>query len=222
MSDLRYLTLPNGNQIPSVGLGTYAPRNTDKEISEAIRNAVKVGYRHFDCAALYMNEKVIGEALNKAMNDGLVKREELFITSKLWDTFHRPDLVRTALKTTLQDLKLEYLDLYLIHWPVSFLEDAGPFPKDDDGVMICSDVDYVDTWKSLEECVKEGLVRNIGISNFNSKQVQRVLDMCSIKPCTNQVEVNVHFANSKLIEFCHRNGITVTSYCPLGSPDNKQ
>lgn len=119
-----------------------------------------------------------------------MKRQDLFITSKLWNTFHRPDLVEPAIKKTLADLGLEYLDLYLIHWPISYKEGDGLFPKNPDDTLIMSNADYVDTWKSMESLVSKGLTKNIGVSNFNSEQLERLLKNCTIKPVTNQVTIN--------------------------------
>lgn len=117
-----------------------------------------------------------------------MKREDLFITSKLWNTFHRPDLVEPAIKQSLADFGLEYIDLYLIHWPVGYKEDKGAlFPTTPEGAIILSDVDYVDTWKAMEDVLAKGLTKNIGVSNFNSEQITRILENASVKPVTNQV-----------------------------------
>ncbi|KAK3104113.1 hypothetical protein FSP39_024519 [Pinctada imbricata] len=215
------LKLPSGSTLPAVGLGTYAPKHTENEVFEAVRSAIRNGYRHFDCAAIYRNEQAVGQGIKKVIVEGKVTREDLFITSKLWNTCHRPDLVRTSLKKSLQDLGLKYLDLYLIHWPLGYFEGGEFHPRDETGKVKFSDVDYLDTWKALEDCVDEGLVKNIGLSNFNSQQIQRILDNCRIKPCTNQVEVHPHFSNEKLINFCQQKDIVVTAYAPLGSPGNE-
>lgn len=146
-------------------------------------------------------------------------REDLFITSKLWNTAHRSDCVIPALKKTLQNLKTSYLDLYLIHWPMAYKEGDDLFPKDADDKVIFSDVDYVDTWKSLEKAVDQGLVKSIGVSNFNAAQTQRVLDTCRIKPVTNQIECHPYLTQQKLTAFLKQNDILVTAYSPLGSPN---
>lgn len=147
------------------------------------------------------------------------RREDLFITSKLWNTAHRPDCVIPALKKSLQNLKTSYLDLYLIHWPMAYKEGDDLFPKDENDKVIFSDVDYVDTWKSMEQAVDEGLVKSIGISNFNAVQTQRVLDSCRIKPVTNQIECHPYLTQQKLSAFLQKNDILVTAYSPLGSPN---
>lgn len=156
-------------------------------MGQAVKDAIDVGYRHIDCAMLYGNEKEIGEAIREKINDGTVKREDLFIVTKLWNTFHEKEQVVPTCKKSLENFGLDYIDLYLIHWPVA-LKLIGPFNirlpfKDAHGY----DYDYVDTWKGMEECVRLGLTKSIGLSNFNSQQVQRVLDAATIKPVMNQV-----------------------------------
>lgn len=184
-----------------------------------MKTAIEVGYRHIDCAFVYGNEKEVGAAISSKIADGTVKREDLFITSKLWNTFHRPDLVKGALLKSLENLNLTYLDLYLVHWPQAYKEEGELFPKDADDKIAFSDVDYVDTWKALEPLVGEGLVRSIGISNFNSKQVARLLEHASIVPVTNQIECHPYLNQRRLKDFCEARKITITAYSPLGSPD---
>lgn len=131
-----------------------------------------MGYRHIDCAFVYGNEQEVGDGLAAKIADGTVKRDDVFVTSKLWNTFHRADLVRPALEKSLQNLRLKQLDLYLIHWPMGYKEDGDIFPTDADGKTLFSDTDYVETWKAMEECLKAGLTRSIGLSNFNIRQVE--------------------------------------------------
>ncbi|KOB75236.1 Aldo-keto reductase [Operophtera brumata] len=189
------------------------------EVTQAVKDAIDVGYRHIDCAHIYLNEPEVGAALTEKFSQGVVKsklpmlfsvdREDIFITSKLWCTFHHPDLVEGALKTTLKNLGLEYLDLYLIHWPQAYKARDDLFPKDAEDKVIPSPVDIVDTWKAMEPLVAKGLVRSIGLSNFNKQQIERVLAAAAVKPVVLQ----------KLFDYCKAQDIAVTAYSPLGSPD---
>ncbi|KAL0272490.1 UNVERIFIED_CONTAM: hypothetical protein PYX00_005435 [Menopon gallinae] len=198
--------LSNGQRIPILGLGTW--KSKPNEVTEAVKYAIDIGYRHFDCAFIYQNEKEVGAGLSSKFKEGVVKREDVWVTSKLWNTYHEPHLVEVGLRKTLSNLQLEYLDLFLIHWP-----------HDRDGNTIYSDVDYVDTWKAMEECVRKGLTKSIGLSNFNSEQVERVMKAATIKPVVNQVECHPYLTQKKLRAFCEERGIQLTAYSPLGSPD---
>ncbi|KAL0270909.1 UNVERIFIED_CONTAM: hypothetical protein PYX00_008179 [Menopon gallinae] len=198
--------LNNGLEIPVLGLGTW--KSKPGEVTKAVEDAIDVGYRHIDCAHVYQNEQEVGIGLKNKIKSGAVKREDLWITSKLWNTFHLPHLVEPALKVTLENLGLEYLDLYLIHWP-----------QDENGKTLYSSADFTETWKAMEACVQKGLTRSIGLSNFNSQQLQRVLDTCTIKPVTNQIECHPYLNQRKMSEFCKKYDILITAYSPLGSPD---
>lgn len=157
-------------------------------VQKAVKEAIKSGYRLIDCAFIYGNEKEIGDAIQECISEKIVTREELFITTKLWNTFHRPDLVIPTCKMQLDNLKLDYVDLYLIHWPFGYKENSTElFPVDENGKVCGSDVDYIDTWKQMEKCVHSGLAKSIGLSNFNSEQINRLLSLASIKPVMNQV-----------------------------------
>ncbi|XP_050080787.1 aldo-keto reductase family 1 member B1-like [Anopheles maculipalpis] len=207
----------NGASVPVLGLGTW--NSPPGQVTQAVRDAILVGYRHIDCAHVYENEHEVGAGIAAKIDKGYVKREDLFVTSKLWNTFHRPDLVQSALKVTLRNLNLKYLDLYLIHWPQAYREGDELFPLRPDGKRVhFSDVDYVNTWPEMERLVDAGLVRNIGLSNFNVKQVQRILDVARIAPVTNQIECHPYLHQDELREFCNEQEIIITAYSPLGSP----
>lgn len=145
-------------------------------------------------------------------------REDVYLTSKLWNTFHRPDLVRDSLKESLRRLKTNYIDLYLIHWPQGYREGDELFPKNEKDETLFSTVDYIDTWKELEKAVDDGLVKSIGLSNFNKAQVERILSIARHKPVMNQIECHPYLAQHKLIPFLHSVGVQATAYSPLGSP----
>ncbi|XP_070559211.1 aldo-keto reductase 1B-like [Ptychodera flava] len=208
------LTLQDGHRIPQIGLGTW--KCSPDETEAVVMAALDAGYRHIDCAFIYGNEVGVGNAMKGKLDGGSLSREDMFVTSKLWNTYHGKDDVKSGFLRSLESLQLEYLDLFLIHTPVAYQRGDQIFPKGDDGYPIFADVDYIETWKGMECLVEEGLVRSIGLSNFNEKQIRRVLEVATIKPVINQIEVNPYFTNTALIEFCKSKNITVVAYSPLG------
>lgn len=211
------MPLRTGNAIPQVGLGTW---KADKpgETYAAVRSAIKIGYRHFDCAPGYGNEKEIGNALSDAMNEGEVTREDLFITSKLWNAHHYPEDVLPSLETTLADLKLDYIDLYLMHWPVALHKHVG-FPEKGDDFVSLEDLPLEVTWKAMEEAVELNLVKALGVSNFSAKKLDLIESSSTFKPVMNQVEMHPYLQQQALVDYCQSKGILVTAYAPLGSGD---
>jgi len=206
--------LCNGLKMPILGLGTW--KSKPGEVAAAVEHAIKVGYRHIDCAAVYGNEPEVGAGIKAAG----ATRSDLFITSKLWNTKHHPDDVEAACRQTLADLGLDYLDLYLIHWPLAFERGDNKFPKNDDGtVRYDTTVSPTETWLAMEKLVEKGLVKSIGVSNFNSEQIADIISKGKIKPVTNQVECHPYLNQSRLLAFCKERDITLTAYSPLGSPD---
>ncbi|XP_048774354.2 aldo-keto reductase family 1 member B7-like [Ostrea edulis] len=216
------IPLPGTRGYPKIGLGTFTifeKTGSNDEVKAAVRYAIDCGYRSIDCAFAYQNETSVGQAVNEKINEGVVKREDLFITTKLWDTHHNPANIRENFLKSLRSLNCGYVDLYLIHWPFGFEDGDVCFPRGDDGKVKFSDHDYMDVWKGMEKLVDEGLVKSIGLSNFNKSQIERVLQNCRIKPGNLQIEVHPYMSNKKLIDFCSANGISVTAYAPLGNPN---
>ncbi|KAK0403461.1 hypothetical protein QR680_016932 [Steinernema hermaphroditum] len=207
--------LSSGYEFPLVGLGTW--QSKPGEVAQAVKDAVLAGYRHIDCAHIYGNQKEIGESLETLFAAGVVKREELFITSKIWNTFHSYEAAKELVEIMLKDLRLEYLDLCLIHWPMGYKEGGDVFPRDDNGIMQYSDADYIDTWKAMEEKVAEGKIKSIGLSNFSEKQIDRVIANGTIKPAALQVEMNVYLQQPELVKYCKNHEIVITAYSPLGN-----
>ncbi len=213
---MKFTTFPQGDQMPLLGLGTW--KSNDREAYNAVREAIRIGYRHFDCASRYENEKEIGEALSDAISDGEVTREELWITSKLWNNAHQKKHVRPNLLQTLNDLRLEYVDLYLIHWPV-ILKPEIIFPDKAEDFIPLEEVPIEETWLELEKCTNDGLVKYLGVSNFSIKKIKDLLTHCQIRPTCNQVESHPFFQQKDLLSFCKSEGIVLTAYSPLGSQD---
>eukprot|EP00008_Paramoeba_atlantica_P006277 CAMPEP_0201490826 /NCGR_PEP_ID=MMETSP0151_2-20130828/27605_1 /ASSEMBLY_ACC=CAM_ASM_000257 /TAXON_ID=200890 /ORGANISM="Paramoeba atlantica, Strain 621/1 / CCAP 1560/9" /LENGTH=337 /DNA_ID=CAMNT_0047876931 /DNA_START=107 /DNA_END=1120 /DNA_ORIENTATION=+ len=230
--------LRSGSKIPLVGLGTW--QGKPGELEEAVKCAIDAGYRHFDGALVYGNEEEIGKAFQVKFKEGVLKREELFVTSKLWNSYHKAHCVLPALKESLRRLQLDYLDLYLIHWPQAYrspptgdldfsmkelfpregpidLEKAISEPGD-----FAPEISYLETWKAMEELVKTGLVKDIGVSNFNSVQIEKIMKDPEVKifPSVNQIECHPYLDQSRLIQFCRERGIHTTAYAPLGSPSS--
>ncbi|XP_041485911.1 aldo-keto reductase family 1 member B1-like [Lytechinus variegatus] len=214
-----FTALPGGAKFPLLGLGTW--QSEKGKVRAAVETAIECGYRHIDAAYIYSNESEVGEGIKTKMTDGTIKREDLFVTTKLWISAHKPDKVEPCCRESMKNLGLDYIDLYLIHWPMSLVDDKGVFPLGEDGMLIGNDsIDYVDVWKSMESLVDKGLVRAIGVCNFNQSQIQRVLDLPPRHPIANlQVECHPLLAQNELIELCKKHGITVTAYSPLGSPE---
>lgn len=208
--------------MPRFGLGTWL--SEPGQVKTAVESAIDSGYRHIDCAYFYNNEHEVGEAIFNKIRQGVVKREDLFVTSKLWNTFHKPENVEKGLDLSLKDLKVDYVDLYLMHWPSGF-EYPGDhnqrelFPGGPRDVQMDQTTGYVNCWKKLEEIYKKGdKVKAIGVSNFNLFQMHNLLKSCEIVPMMQQVELHGYENMKEMVDFCHQNKIQVTGYSPLGNP----
>jgi alcohol dehydrogenase (NADP+) len=213
---MRYFTFNNGDRMPMLGLGTW--KSNEREAYHAVREAIRIGYRHIDCAARYENEQEIGEAIAEAIEGGEVRREDLWVTSKLWNNAHLPPDVLPALKQTLRDLRLDYLDLYLMHWPVAIRPDVI-FPYRGDEFLSLHEAPLIDTWQAMEFCQRQGLCRHIGVSNFNIPKMEDLMAKGGSKPECNQVESHPFFQQRPLLDYCLENQILFTAYSPLGSMD---
>lgn len=213
---MKSIKFSNGDSMPIIGLGTW--KSKPGEVYQAVIWAIESGYRHIDCAAIYDNEKEVGKALEFAFGNGLVTREEMFVTSKLWNSNHRLEDVQPALKKTLKDLKLDYLDLYLIHWPISFKKGVG-FAQNREEFFTYNDVPLSQTWEGMEDCKKMGLAKHIGVSNFNISKLEEIMRNGKEMPEMNQVEMHPYLPQNKLVAYCKSKGINMTAYSPLGSGD---
>ncbi|KAI3431188.1 Aldo_ket_red domain-containing protein, partial [Psidium guajava] len=220
--DMANVTVPitqlnaNGKAVPLLGFGTAEyPFGSSDNVKEHLLDAIRLGYRHFDSAALYLSEQPLGEAVAEALELGLVNsREELFITTKLWCSDAHGDRVVPALQRSLKNLGLEHVDLYLVHWPVCAKAGEYELSVKKEDLLPFS---YESVWKAMEECHKLGLAQSIGVSNFSCKKLEKLLSIAEIPPAVNQVEMNPLWQQQKLRQFCKEKGIHITAYSPLGA-----
>lgn len=224
-----YFTFNNGNKVPAFGLGTAAQLNRVSETKQAVKAAVKAGYRHIDTAWAYGVEEYVGEALQELFEEGVVKREDLHITSKVWHTMW--DEVDRSLNESLKWLRLDYVDLFLQHWPLCsqkvhdphFVDQTAKDPVDENGKPLYDERgDWIQTYKDIEKIYldpNDTRVRAIGVSNFPIEYLERVLNECKVVPVCNQVELHPHLPQRDLCDFCREHNILVTAYSPFGGND---
>ena len=221
-ADVPRKRLYTGEEIPAVGLGTFgSDKYSPQQVSNAVFGAIKSGYRMIDCASVYQNEDRIGDVLQRIFTETDIKRDDLFITSKVWNDMHRK--VVTSCEKSLKDLQLDYIDLYLVHWPFpnyhapgcggdSRNPDSKPFSKEE----------FIDTWRQCEELVDRGLVRYIGMSNMTIRKLKEVLPECRIKPAALEMECHPSFQQPELFEYAVNHNIVPIGYCPIGSPSRPE
>ena len=214
-----YRTCYTGAKIPAVGLGTFgSDRVSGEEIAHAVKDALALGYRHIDCASVYSNEHLIGQSLQEAMQDR-VRREELWITSKIWNDMHGEGDVLVSCAKSLKDLKLDYLDLYLVHWPFpNYHAPRVGIDSRDPHAQPYIHENFMRTWRQMERLVDLGLVRHIGTSNVSIPKLKLILRDARIKPACNEMELHPHFQQPELVQFVLDNGIVPIGYSPIGSP----
>jgi alcohol dehydrogenase (NADP+) len=217
-SDFRFTRIPlnhGAGRIPALGFGTLIP---DPAVTlSATREALEAGFRHFDCAERYLNEPQVGEALQAGSAAAGIAREDIFVTTKLWNTNHRPERVEQAFEASLKRLKLNYLDLYLIHTPFAFQSGDNPDPRDQNGNVIYDDgVTLLDTWRALESLVDHGKCRAIGLSDISLEKLLPIYESARIKPSVVQVESHPYLPETELLEFCKEKDIVLLAFAPLG------
>lgn len=216
---MRSIDLGGNASMPAFGLGTW--KSAPGEVGAAVREALRIGYRHIDCAPIYGNEAEIGSAIADAIAAGEVKRDDLWITSKLWNDRHAKKHVVKALKETLKNLQLERLDLFLVHWPVA-QKKGKLMPTSPKDFIALDKLPIADTWTGMELAHDEGLARCIGVSNFSSKKLRDLRAAARVRPAVNQVELHPFLAQFELLETCRELDVALTAYSPLGSKDRPE
>ena len=218
------LTLASGNLLPVVGLGLW--KVARHAAADLVQQAIRAGYRHLDCACDYGNEAEVGQGIRSALAAGACTRKDLWITSKLWNTYHAREHARQAVERSLRDLQVDYLDLYLIHFPIA--QEFIPFevryppewffdPNSSNPRIRFAKVSLHETWAAMEDLVQAGLVRNIGVCNYGTAILRDLLSYACTQPAVLQVELHPYLTQEKLVRFCHENGIAVTGFSPLGA-----
>jgi diketogulonate reductase-like aldo/keto reductase len=221
---LKTFTLRNGDVIPAIGFGTFGSDHySPEQVAAAVSEALRIGYRLIDCAEVYGNEDRIGEVLAKAFEEGVVRRDELFITSKVWNDHHAPGEPTAALERTLQNLRTSYVDAYFVHWPFpnyhapgcdgdSRNPDSKPFSAEE----------FIGVWRELESLHRQGRIRHLGMSNMTIRKLAAVLPLCEVAPALIEMELHPSFQQRELFAYCRAAGIQVVGFCPIGSPNRPE
>jgi len=222
MSSGTTFTLENGVKMPGVGFGTFANEGSKGETYKAVMCALKTGYRHLDCAWFYQNEEEVGEALRDfCKENSSVKRSDIFICTKVWNHLHEPDEVKWSIQSSLDKLKTDYIDLFLIHWPIASEKDESYMPKLNDKGQYAIKKDLTEnhepTWRALEDLYNTGKAKAIGVSNFTKPQLQALLKYAKVRPQVNQIEIHPFLPNTELVDYCFSEKILPAAYSPLGS-----
>lgn len=212
--------LRTGEEIPCIGMGTFgSDRFTPNQVAKAVTGAIRCGYRMFDCAAVYGNEELIGKVFAEAFLEGVVKREELFVTSKVWNDMHGKGNVLLSLAKTLKDLQLDYIDAFFVHWPFPNYHEPGcdGDARNPDSVPFSVDR-FMKTWEQMERIQEMGLAKNIGMSSMTIPKLEAVLPRCKIQPTLIEMELHPSFQQQELYDYCIKKGIQPIGFCPIGSP----
>ena len=216
---MKYFEYNNGDKMPMVGLGTW--KMTDGIGFTAVKSAIDAGYRHIDAAWIYRNEADVGRGINESIESGVATRDDLWVTSKLWNDKHRGQQVAGALKDQLVELQLEYLNLYLMHWPVA--HQVGVMrPDSGDQFLSLDEVPLTETWAAMIECKQAGLCKHIGVANFNAPKIDQLIDSSGVAPACNQVEAHPLLQQNALLKYCNEKEIALVAYSPLGSGDRPE
>jgi alcohol dehydrogenase (NADP+) len=208
------LTLHDGTDLPAFGLGTWL--SEPGAVHRAVREAIEIGYRHIDCAWIYDNEAEVGAAIAEAIAAGDVTREELWVTTKLWNDCHAPEHVRPALEGSLRSLGLDYVDLYLMHWPVALVHGVAR-PKDASELLSLEQMPLATTWEAMAKLPATELTRQIGVSNFSARHISMVSNAVDVVPVVNQIELHPYLSQTALLAAMKARGVVATAYAPLGS-----
>jgi alcohol dehydrogenase (NADP+) len=216
---MKTFTLNDGDTIPALGLGTW--KSQEDSAYQAVREALRIGYRHIDGAWIYENETEVGRAIRKSIEEGVVTREQLFVTSKLWNSFHGPDDVETGCRDTLTMLGLDYVDLYLMHWPIAF-RPGTVLPEGYEGFWSLSEVPLAKTFEAMLKLRDKGMVKSVGVSNFSISKLEQLIAETGVVPAVNQVELHPYNPQNELLAYCCDKGIHLTAYSPLGSLDRPE